>query len=258
MRILRITNSDDLNPSVPESLRSPAVAERILAEATGESSETVVRIIWPGPTLPGLIDEWIVRYQPDLILLVVTSFWFTYESVPLKIEREFGPIGRPIARAGYRAAGNPTFSQSRLFHAGRRLALRTIGGAVHFTPEQVVGTIEACVRTILAHENVALVVRGPYAAFTSDAGSSARQRAERRWFEVHGAVERLCRQLHVEYISFEKPVSNENDRGRFQGDFVHVTEEGHRERAEAEARAMLAAWRKLRGETGGGGGNRKS
>lgn len=247
MRILRLTNSDDINPRVAEGSRSPAVLERLFTEATGEPAETVLRIIWPDPALRGLIDGWLDRYHPDIVLFVVSSFWFTYESVPLKIERTFGPIGKPIAHAGLRAADNPKFAQSRIFHAGRRMALRTFGGATHFSPAEVVSLVESCVRSILARESAALVVRGPYAAFGSDAGARARRRAELRWRAVDEPVHRLCKQLHVEYIAFGSPVATTEDPALFQGDFVHVTDEGHQRRAEAEARAVIAAWRRLRG-----------
>jgi hypothetical protein len=248
MRVLRLTNSDDTNPSIPAQDRSPAITGHRFSELTGEPCETIARVIWPRSSLPGLIDRWVQEYRPDLVFLVVTSFWFTYESLPLKVERSLGPLGRPVARAGIKAGGYRPLATSRAFHAGRRFALRTIGGATHFSPPQVVSCMEACIRTVLAHEDVVLVVRGPQTAFSSDAGPRVAARAKQRWWQVERDLQQLCHQLHVEYISFGTPAIADGSSSGYQRDFVHLDSAGHRRRAEIEAAAMATAWRRSRGQ----------
>jgi hypothetical protein len=242
MRVLRLTNSDDMNPSLPAEQRSPAIASRHFTELTGEPCETISRVIWPRPVLPSLVERWIEEHRPDLVFLVVTSFWFTYESLPLRLERSLGPLGRPLTRAGLKAGAYRPLATSHLFHASRRAALRTIGGATHFTPAHVVETMEACMRIALAHEDLLLVVRGPQTAFSADAGPKVAERAARRWWQVERAMQQLCGQLHVEYISFGTPAFADGQATGYQRDFVHLDATGHEYRASLEAAAMASAW----------------
>jgi len=242
MRVLRLTNSDDMNPSISADLRSPAITSRRFTELTGEPCETISRVMWPRPVLPSLVERWIEEHRPDLVFLVVTSFWFTYESLPLRLERSLGPLGRPLTRAGLKAGAYRPLATSRAFHLARRAGLRWIGGATRFTTGHVVQMMEACIRTILALEELVLVVRGPQTAFSADAGSKVAARAERRWWEVERAMKQLCGQLRVEYISFDTPAFADASAGGYQRDFAHLDAEGHEYRASLEAAAMARAW----------------
>lgn len=94
IRILRLGNSDDTSPGIPDDQRAYALAAQVLEDAAGQPVETVVRTIWPDPELPGLIDEWLDRYKPDLVFLKVTWYWYGYESVPLRLERRLRWIGK--------------------------------------------------------------------------------------------------------------------------------------------------------------------
>ncbi|MEO6398754.1 MAG: hypothetical protein ABIP13_09840, partial [Tepidiformaceae bacterium] len=66
MRILRLTNSNDLTPAVAPEFRASAVVERVVSAATGEPVESMVRAIWPTPDLPDHVGRWIETYQPDV------------------------------------------------------------------------------------------------------------------------------------------------------------------------------------------------
>ena len=68
MRVLRLTNSNDLLSTFPPAALSSAVADRVVGEFTGVTPETIVRAVWPGPELPGIIQRWLLRYEPDLVL----------------------------------------------------------------------------------------------------------------------------------------------------------------------------------------------
>ena len=98
-------------------------------------------------------------------------------------------------------------------------------------------------RRIVAHEDKAVVVRGPLTGFAIDTRRSALQRAERRRLQVHREVSALCDQLHVRYVGREDSRAAARDRANYAGDLVHVSESAARARAEAEAEAMIAAWR---------------
>lgn len=99
MRLLRLTNSYDTDPAIAEDANKKTLVESLFQQATGEPMETIVRVVWPDPVLPELIDKWLKRYQPDVVLLVVSSYWFTYVSAPARIQRTFGRVGKPIADA---------------------------------------------------------------------------------------------------------------------------------------------------------------
>jgi hypothetical protein len=120
-----------------------------------------VRSIWPTAELPSLIESWMVKHHPDLVFMKVVSYWFCYESVPLKVERKLGRLGKPVADAGVKAADTGWLASNPLFHAGRRLAQRTIGAVSPFEPQEVLERMSAFIRQVLRSENTALLVKGP-------------------------------------------------------------------------------------------------
>ncbi len=247
MQVLRLGNSYERDPNIPPEANKSAVADRLLAEATGEAVETTNRTIWPDPGLPDLVDRWLDRYQPELVLLVVTSYWFTHVSLPLAIERRFGRVGKPIARAGDRLVHKPWLARNRAFNVARSAARGAIGGDTHFTPEQVIESMETCIRRILAHEEVALAVRGPRIAFATEGSAKAKRVAEQRRSTVDRHMAEFCRQLHVEYIAYDTGVAPDAAQEEFQADGVHVTEAVHAEQGRIEGEAMLRAWKQTHG-----------
>ena len=114
MRILRLTDSNDLRPEIPEQVRGAAIADREFERITGARPETILKPIWPEPGLPAIVARWLERHEPDLVLLRCPTFWVSFESVPLKIERHWGRLGALPARLGYRAGGNAAFASSRV------------------------------------------------------------------------------------------------------------------------------------------------
>jgi hypothetical protein len=243
MRVLKLGTSNDFATAIPEHDRAYRVTERLLADATGEQVEVIPRVIWPDPKLPGLIEQWLVKYRPDLVLLVVNPFWMTFESVPLRLQRRLGRAGKAAGNLGIKAAGVPWLAHNPIFRFGRRLALKTIGGDVYFEPEEVTAVVEQCARRILREEGVGLVIRGPKNALTYHNDAAGRARCERRRLETHFALKRLAQELHAGYVGSETPVVEPDDSGGYRGDFVHITKREHEERGRTEGAALLDVWR---------------
>lgn len=236
MRALHLTDSDATHVSdVPEAERSFRVAERMLAAASGEAVETINRSIWPSPQLPDIIDGWMERYRPDLVMFHVNGFWYLYPSVPLKLERTLGRFGRPLARAGFKAGSTRWIATTRAFHWARRLALRTVGGAYYFTPDEVIQNVEACVRRIVAHENIGLVLRGNLVGWPD--GEQSREAA------VHSALANLARELHVHFLARDWRTPTPARELYSSGDRMHSNSAVHAFYGEQEGNAFIEAWR---------------
>ncbi|MBI5948488.1 MAG: SGNH/GDSL hydrolase family protein [Chloroflexi bacterium] len=238
MRILHLGNSNDVNPLVPEGERAHDVAERTITGLTGEAVETIARVIWPAAELPGIVAGWLERYEPDVVFLRMSSYWVTYESVPLRVERRGGIVGRALARAGFKAGGNATVASSSPFRFGRRMAARNVGGDTFFTPAEAAGHVSDVLRRVLARESVVVAVRGPLHIFNSSGTPEGRERSRRRLFEFDALVAEACRNLHVPYAS----VAGTATPDLLLPDEVHENAKGARIFGELEGRAVAEAW----------------
>jgi hypothetical protein len=243
VKVLWLATSDDAAGDIPVEGRAYFQVVKLVEEAIGEPVEVVPRIIWPAATLPELIERWVERYRPDVVIYHVNGFWYLYRSTPLRLERKLGPLGKPLARAGLRAGGSAWFARTRVFHAGRWLALKTIGGDTYFSPDQVADTVEACVRRIVQHEGVGLVVRGPMAPWS---WTSQPEGALRR---VHERLAGFCAAVHVPYVAVD-PDEPPDARMDFwgAGDRLHSNAAGHTWYARIDAEAIVTAWRQTRHE----------
>ncbi|MEP6872156.1 MAG: hypothetical protein ABI939_09960 [Anaerolineaceae bacterium] len=245
MRVLRLSTSDDRPGRVAAGQAAHEVVERILRDATGEAVETVVRPIWPDESLPDLIDRWMERYEPDLVFLRVNGFWFQYESVPLKIERKFGRLGKPLARAGTRMGEVSWLARSRTFRRVQYFALRVLGGATHFTTDQVIASMEECMRRIIAHEHVGLVVRGTDGRRAGELPGRSIAAYERRRKQVESALAGICAGLHVRYMGTTEMFDRNKMDAMLGADRFHRGAEGHLIAGEAEGVALLKVWHSL-------------
>ncbi|MBI5946841.1 MAG: SGNH/GDSL hydrolase family protein [Chloroflexi bacterium] len=237
MRILRLTNSSDLLPSVPEHLRSTRIAESVVAELTGEPVDTAVRVFWPTEELPDIVERWIDRFEPDVLFIRAAAFCCSYESVPLRLERKLGPLGKPIARAAVKASASRV-GHAGAFHAVRRLAVRTIGGDFNFEPEEATAIIEAVFRRALSHESLVPVMRGPGMARDSTGTPAGLLRAQRRNAALSAELAKMCQSLHILYA----PVEDTFDASLLAEDQFHSNEAGQRRQGEMEGRAIARAW----------------
>jgi hypothetical protein len=251
VKILRLGNSDDLNPAVPVEDQGWYYSQSLISAAIGEPVETVVRPIWPGLELPGLVDEWLDRYEPDLVFLKVTWYWYAYESVPRRIERIFGRAGKPVANAGLAAAKKPALARNAGFKAGRRLAHRLIGGDTPFSPKQVITVMEETIRRVTAREDIALLVKGTGDGRGPEDGiPGSHARYTKRRIEVEGTLQRFCESVHVPYIGTGRIPSVAGRMDLEKTDGLHRKAASHNRMGLWEGEAMLKAWLDFRGEDG--------
>ncbi len=248
MRILRLAASDEDQGRVAPGSQSHEVAAALLREATGEDVETTIRNLWPDDGLPDLVDRWMERYQPDLVLLKVNAFWFNYLSVPLRLDRALGPAGKFIGRAGIRAGEMPVIARSPIFRHSQRYLLRTIGGATYFTPEQVVGSMRECAKRILSHEGVGLVIVGPHSRLNHELTRKAAAAHERRRLHVHTAMKQFCAELHVPFLGQDTLPTRAEVAAMVGADQLHLNAEAAHRGGEEEAAAFLQVWQKIHGE----------
>lgn len=244
VRILRLTNSNDFTKDIPDERRSYRVVEQALAEASGEPVETVRKVIWPSGDLPAIVERWIEEYHPDIVFLMVNPYWFNYESVPLKLQRKFGPIGRLFGDMGLRAADTSWLAHNAAFRRLRYWAQTTIGGETPFTTAHVLENMEAVIRRILRHEDVHLVVR------TSQGGKErpdlppkVRMRHYARRIEVAEGMGRICDSLNVTRMAGN--TFRKFDRELRSGDGLHRNADGHAASGAKEAAFMVAFWQSL-------------
>lgn len=240
VKILRLTNSNDVASHLPASQLSAAIADETIARLTGERPETTVRVIWPGPELPSIVRGWLERYDPDVVFLRSSSFWVCYESVPLRFQRRFGPVGRRVGALGLRVGGHPSVSSHPLARNIRQYAVRTIGGDTYFTPAEATAHVEATLRTILAAESMVPALRGPSHVLNSARNHAGYLRAYERILDFERRLATLCTSLHVSYVSARGPAA---DSESFLPDQTHDDLPTQRIFGELEGRAIAEAWR---------------
>ncbi|MBI5948479.1 MAG: hypothetical protein HY875_10095 [Chloroflexi bacterium] len=250
MKVLRLGNSNEFSDGVPEEDRAAAVAERILAEGTGLEVQTVRKKIWPTDRLPGLVDEWMDEYQPDLVYLKLNVFWWTHESVPLRIERRVPLVGKYIARAGWKAQDTPVVATSTPGRSLRQVIERRIGGDTYYKPGEVVACMETVIRRIIAHEHAGLLVSGPAGQRPRPELTAAQlDRRNRRTSEVHRPIKALCDDLHVTYVGRDGPrPPDELERSPRGPDGFHSGVEGNHRMGKKQGEALLALWREMHRE----------
>jgi hypothetical protein len=242
MKLLWLGSSNDVGGPMKDVPQPPAMAAEALSLRLGTEVEVVAKAVWPSPELPSIIRKWMEGEEPDLVYMKSRPYSFTYESVPLRIERMLGPLGNPLAKLGRKAADVPIVAHSSAFHGLRKVALRTIGGATEYTPQEVVATLEACVRTIIRSEKATFVLRGPVGNSDYYASNRARRRGEAKRQWADRALKKMCTELHVAYISADRPRYDSMDLD-FTGDRVHLGTRGIAFEAEEAATELLKAWR---------------
>jgi hypothetical protein len=245
MKLLWMGNSGNAFGAVPEESRSHSVAARILSEAAGEPVEVILKRAWPTPDFPSIVERWMGRYEPDAAFIHVPAYWFMYESVPLKLERKFKRVGKPLGDAGLRAAKVPWLAGTPVFRAGRKLAQLTIGGATNFEPEQVVESVSAALRVMVRSEDLALVVRGPRNAVDFSASRRRRAWGEARRQIVERSLRELCEDLHLVYYGSETSMAGIEERTQlFDG--LHSDEADHIRLGETHGALLAQAWIRVR------------
>jgi hypothetical protein len=239
VRILRLTNSNDMLADLPPEQMGAAIADQIVRERTGEPVETVIRVAWPGPALPDIVDSWLDRYEPDVVFLRAPGFWVSYESVPVRLQRRLGPLGKWPGELGLKIGGTPRFANSRAGKAARKLMMRTIGGDTYFTPEQATAHVAAVFSVVLARESIIPAMRGPGHPIDSSATRKGLVRATGRVDEFDARLRVLCASLHIAFASARGVVHADS---LLRADELHEGPEGQRLYGELEGHIIADAW----------------
>ena len=246
MRILRLTNSNDFAGDVADGDRSYRAVEAAMEAAFGEPVETIRKVIWPADDLPDIVERWVVQYRPDIVLLKPNSFWYAYESVPARVRRKLGWLGRAgqsVGDSGFRAARQPWLAYNPVFPKFRYVAQATIGGDTHLPVEYCLANMEAVIRRVLRHEDTVLVVRGSRGGRDRpELPKKVAARNDARRAQFRAGMERICAELSVPLLS--KSERRKYDTSVYQADRFHANAAGHAQQGEFEARGMVEAWRR--------------
>lgn len=242
MQILWLSTSNDINPRIPEDQRAPAVAKRRLEQATGLSFDVEVRKMWPTPDLPPRVDRWLDRYEPDIVFIIVPSYWNTWESLHRKFQRRVPLLGRLLAAAGDKASGTPWLSENSVYRALRRSDLRVLGGEPLFTSKEVSHRMEEVIRLVLAREETVVAVRGPTNPNDSTISAAGFARAERRRKLLHRSLKQLCEELHVSYVGWDEPLYLDANADHVVGDAIHIDTATHVAEGEQWGDVLAEAW----------------
>lgn len=234
MRLLFLGNSNDAVQWFDQGPKRHELLRDMLAAEFNEPVEVIARGIWPTSGMPAAVGRWLDEYHPDVVYLNVVSFWFQYESVPLRVKRILGRLGPAVGDAGFKLAESKRWSHNAVFRSVRRLAQATIGGDTHFTPDEVIERISETIRIVLRNEGVLLVVKGPRAITRHGVTRRQQRRNEARRLKIHHSLKRLCEQLHVFYDGSEAPLyeTAPRPRGTRVGDGLHSNARGHANSAE--------------------------
>lgn len=241
MRVLRVGTSNDESGDVPEEKRAWAVASRMLADATGDEVETILKRGWPNESYAASVARWMAEYRPDIVVLQVNNFWYGHESVPLWLERRFGRAGKKVNSVGSKLGQTSWFAESRVGLAINRGLGRVFPSATHFTVPEVAACMETAMRRALASEGTVLIVRGnenwaelPFAGKRRNKRNLARNAA------MSAAMQQLCAKLHVPY--YERGLVPRGEMGIvLNGARWHNSAEGERRIGEFDGEAMTEA-----------------
>ncbi len=245
MRILRLSNSNDINARIPPERRMGSVVKALLEERLQETVEVQTRLLWPTPRCPELVSGWAEEFEPDIVYFLLSEYWTTYESVPLMLRRRFGRVGARLARLGKDSANTPWFAENAVFHRARNLAVRTIGGATPFTVDEALAAIEATVRLLARREETVIVVRGPAKAMNSGGDKAGLRRNEKRLASFSAGAQAIAERYRTEWLTFPAHLEHDADPSVLLGDRIHRNEEGHLAIALAEAETLSAIWARL-------------
>jgi hypothetical protein len=219
VKILRLTTSNDSVHSGSGS-RIEWIS-KLGEQRLGEPVEIVSKAVWPDARLAPAVEKWLEKEQPDLVWMLLQSFWYEYLSVPKKFERKFGRAGKKASDIGLTAAGKPVLSNRWAFRAGRTLLQKTVGGDPHFTPGDLYGTVEEVARVALRAEGRQFVVWGPF-SYTNYGTTRRQERAQDAWrTDLITRVRALSNELHFYFEAPDRPYWQTEPPMPLHGDQFH-------------------------------------
>ena len=246
MKILRLGVSHDVRDDVPLEDRQHVVAERMLEDATEHDWETVIKSIWPTEELPALVEKWVNREQPDMVVLFLAGYWTSFGSTALRLERHVPFVGPTAASVVRKVAENDVAARHVTLDRLRGLASRLVGVDFNFEPGDLVARFDVILRGLLRNEQLVVAVRGPGRPPQRLTRRQTRQSIARAQAFQQGIAD-LCTRLHVEHL----PYVEFDARWRLPGDPAHYTAEGSRKLGEQQGELMIRAWRRAQGDSPG-------
>jgi len=206
---------------------------RALEQFIKEPVEVMARPLWPNPGTHRVVRRWLEEFQPELVSFYVSSFWFLYESTPVRIERRLGRPGRWISQQSQKAAATPWLAHNRVFQWGRKQTQKVVGGQAWFEPDEVIARSIEIIREVLQSEGAYLVVIGPAGGNNWARNEAHLETIVARRNTVDRALASFCKNHHIEYLSVADQEAMMDSRPvSLQGDELHLDEQGHRQVAE--------------------------
>ncbi len=248
MKLLRLAPSDEFISDVDPSTRAVPLVDQILERELGEPVESITRSAVPSARLPGIVESWLERYEPDIVYLLVNIFFLNYESTPQRVRRRGGKrIGAPVADAGIRMGKIPRLNKNPAFKASRRLIKKVVGGDTYFEPAEYSTNVISTLQKVIQREGTGAVVFGPVTAQVTREWMKP-TKAEARRLLVHRDIQSFCVRTSVPYYGADIPITAADYFDDMIGDDdLHSNQAGHAMRAVVEARMILGSWRRLHG-----------
>ncbi len=242
MRILRIGTSNDDQTPVPEAQRGWKIAEQMLAEATGEPVETVLRRGWPNSKFGDRLEAWMEELQPDFVVIQVNNYWYGHESIPLWLHRRLGRVGDSVGSVGAKVGRWSWVADNRVAQLVNRRAPDVLPYATHFSVAEVASGMESALRRVLTHEGVLLLVRGNEDWHIPTASARFNRRNRARNAAMSAAMREVCERLRVPYA--QRPSNPEEVRTVNNAGF-HSAPEEQQNAGAFDGESMIAAWRSV-------------
>jgi hypothetical protein len=244
MKVLILGSSNDTQDWVEGGRKRHEIARDKLAVEFGEPVVVVVKNLWPNERVAEFVGRWMIESEPDVVYLNVTSYPFSYESLPLRLQRVLGRFGNGVGSASFQLADSRRWAHNAVFRTLRRWGQATLGGDTYFTPEQVVERMIETIRVIVRNEGTVLVVKGPHGRREPAITKREQRRHEAKRLYVHAALRAACAQSHVEYVGRATPDWQVTTRpkGVLIGDGLHSNAVGHAYRADGLFVTIRDAW----------------
>jgi hypothetical protein len=188
-----------------------------------------------------VVRRWMDEFRPELVTFYVSSFWFLYESTPVRMERKFGGPGRFISQQSQKIAATPWLAHNRVFQWGRKRTQDVLGGSAWFEPDEVIARSIQIIREVIQSEGSYLVVVGASGGERWARDKEHLQRIIARRDTVDAALGAFCRSHHIEYVSVAQlsALATPPEPVSLQGDELHLDRKGHSQVAEFYFRVGL-------------------
>ncbi len=233
MKVMILTNSDVHGGGrLPAPETWPSLIEPRLSEAIGEPVTCFARAPWPTPDLPSIVERWCEQEAPDVAVYGINAFWFLYESIPLRFGQKLGPFGDRFTDASLKAADVAWLTHNKPFRVARKWAQEHVGGASHFTTQEVIEVSKATVRVLMRDENRVILVRAPVKGTSYDYGQRSLTTRPQRLAEVNEAMREFCAQSHIAFGSGSPPRDPEQRKREKAADGLHSNREGQKTSAD--------------------------